>query len=133
MARLTYNDTLVDYNNEYYTVVDGGIILYSKLFEALQLDTNKDYEIGVVITDGASIENLTSIKVVDPNNTVVTKPSENDTTEKYDVVEKEETSNEAVEVEKEKAPKTGVAAQGVPLMLAMMTSILGTVFSRRKK
>lgn len=133
MARLIYNDTLVDYNNEYYTVVDGGIILYSKLFEALQLDTNKDYEIGVVFTDGATIENLTTIKVVDPNNTVATKPSENDTTEKYDVVEKEETSNEAVEGEKEKAPKTGVAAQGVPLMLAMMTSVLGTVFSRRKK
>lgn len=94
VSRLKAVNTLVDNNDEYYTVTDGAIVLFAKLFETLKLSPNSGYDIGIAFTDGEEIAKLTTINIVDTsnnnntNNTVkpstdsssgstVTKPSAN--------------------------------------------------------
>lgn len=110
LSRLKTVDTLVDNNDEYYTVTDGGIVLFAKLFDELKLSSNSTYDIGVAFTDGEEIEKLTTISIVDTsnnnntNNTVkpstdsnsgstVTKPSVNNSTGNSAVTNKDDNVN----------------------------------------
>ncbi|MDD6771417.1 ZmpA/ZmpB/ZmpC family metallo-endopeptidase [Inconstantimicrobium porci] len=110
LSRLKTVDTLVDNNDEYYTVTDGGIVLFAKLFETLKLSPNSGYDIGVAFTDGEEIAKLTTIDIVDTsnnnntNNTVkpstdsnsgstVIKPSVNNSTGNSAVTNKDDNAN----------------------------------------
>ena len=95
MARVRALDTIVDYNDEYYTVTDGGIVLFAKLFDTLKQNSNGIYDIGVAFTDGEKIENLTRISMIDTSSTVndskpnVSKPNTGNSINKGDSVDKE--------------------------------------------
>ena len=95
MARVRALDTIVDYNDEYYTVTDGGIVLFAKLFDTLKQNSNGIYDIGAAFTDGEKIENLTRISMIDTSSTVndskpnVSKPNTGNSINKGDSVDKE--------------------------------------------
>ncbi|MDD6795359.1 MAG: ZmpA/ZmpB/ZmpC family metallo-endopeptidase, partial [Clostridiaceae bacterium] len=145
MLKLTVRDTLVDYNDEYYIVNDGSIILLAKLFEILSLDANKGYTISVAFTDGEEIENFATLSVVDSSNEVVPpvidtetsvpKPSEENSTvntDKNEQIDNSEKGNQ--EVVKDKTEKTGDFAAGkIALGLGMMTSLAVAALLKKKK